>query len=80
MLVGLALAISALARPQQVFKQSVHRTDAIAIAMTVDISGSMNALDSRETILEPEVAEVLRPAPPVFLHVQFVDAATDGWI
>ncbi|MDA0321917.1 MAG: VWA domain-containing protein [Verrucomicrobia bacterium] len=44
-LVGLALAVLALARPQKVFSRTAHTSDAIAIQMVVDISGSMNALD-----------------------------------
>lgn len=45
---GLILTTLALARPQRVF--SVHRstTDAVAIAMVVDISQSMEALDMSE--------------------------------
>lgn len=44
-LIGLALAILALARPQNVFSRTAHTSEAIAIQMVVDISGSMNALD-----------------------------------
>jgi Ca-activated chloride channel family protein len=44
-LAGLALAILALARPQTVFSRTVRRSDAIAIQMVVDCSGSMQALD-----------------------------------
>jgi Ca-activated chloride channel homolog len=44
-LVGMALTIVALARPQTVFSRVRHATDAIAIEMAVDISGSMQALD-----------------------------------
>ena len=42
---GLALAIVALARPQTFFSRSVRKSDAIAIQMVVDCSGSMRALD-----------------------------------
>jgi len=45
LVLGLLLAILALARPQQVFSRMVQRTDAIAIQMVTDISGSMNGLD-----------------------------------
>ena len=44
-LLGLALAILSLARPQTVFSRTVRRSDAIAIQMVVDCSGSMQALD-----------------------------------
>lgn len=42
---GLALFIVALARPQTVFSRTQRRADAIAIEMVVDCSGSMAALD-----------------------------------
>ncbi len=44
-LLGAALAIIALARPQTTFSRSVRKSDAIAIQMVVDCSGSMQALD-----------------------------------
>jgi Ca-activated chloride channel family protein len=44
-LAGLALAIVALARPQTVFSRTIRHSDAIAIQMVVDCSGSMQALD-----------------------------------
>lgn len=44
-LVGMALSIVALARPQTVLSRTTHTTEAIAIQMVIDISGSMNALD-----------------------------------
>jgi len=44
-LAGLGLAIVALARPQTFFSRSVRKSDAIAIQMVVDCSGSMQALD-----------------------------------
>lgn len=44
-LIGILLAIVALARPQTVFSRSLRRSDAIAIQMVVDCSGSMQALD-----------------------------------
>ena len=50
-LLGLVLTIIALARPQVVFSRITRQTDAIAIEMVVDTSGSMQALDfsTRET-------------------------------
>ena len=44
-LAGLALLIIALTRPQSVFSRTIRRSDAIAIQMVVDCSGSMQALD-----------------------------------
>jgi Ca-activated chloride channel homolog len=47
-LAGLALAVAALARPQYVFSRVSLSADSIAIAMAVDVSGSMEALDFSE--------------------------------
>ncbi len=44
-LLGAALAIVALARPQTIFSRTLRKSDAIAIQMVVDCSGSMQALD-----------------------------------
>lgn len=44
-LLGLALVVFALARPQTVFSRIRNKSDAIAIEMVVDVSGSMEALD-----------------------------------
>lgn len=44
-LVGSALLVIAAARPRQALSQGQRSVDAIAIAMTVDVSGSMEALD-----------------------------------
>lgn len=44
-LLGALLAIMALARPQTVLSRTTNRSDAIAIQMVLDISGSMEALD-----------------------------------
>ena len=44
-LLGLALSTVALARPQKVFSRIWRNTEAIAIQMVVDVSGSMEALD-----------------------------------
>ncbi|MDD4872366.1 MAG: VWA domain-containing protein [Kiritimatiellae bacterium] len=42
---GLFFTILALARPQTVFSRIRNKTDAIAIEMVVDVSGTMEALD-----------------------------------
>jgi Ca-activated chloride channel homolog len=52
MLVGLSLLVIAAARPRTPLAREARSVDAIAIAMTVDISGSMDALD-----LTPEGAK-----------------------
>ncbi|MBN1556899.1 MAG: VWA domain-containing protein [Lentisphaerae bacterium] len=47
-LAGLVLAVIALARPRTVLSETRQRTDAVAIEMVVDVSGSMEALDLSE--------------------------------
>jgi Ca-activated chloride channel family protein len=49
-LAGLVLAIFAMARPQTVFSRVRDTTDAIAIAMVLDVSGSMEALDMSDIV------------------------------
>lgn len=44
-LAGLFILICALARPQKVFARIVRESDAVAIQLAMDISGSMEALD-----------------------------------
>ena len=44
-LLGLALTVVALARPQTVFSKNHRSADVIAVEMVVDVSGSMEALD-----------------------------------
>ncbi len=50
MLLGIALAITALARPQTVLSQIKRSADVIAIEMVVDLSGSMKALDLSDVL------------------------------
>lgn len=45
LLAGLALSVIAAARPRSPIAHETRSVDAIAIAMTVDVSGSMDALD-----------------------------------
>ena len=45
MLAGLSLLVIAAARPRSPLARERRSVDAIAIAMTVDVSGSMDALD-----------------------------------
>ena len=47
-LAGSVLLVIALARPQKIFSRNHRSADAIAIAMAVDVSGSMEALDLAE--------------------------------
>jgi Ca-activated chloride channel family protein len=47
-ILGLTLLVVSLARPQKVLSTQRSTTDAVAIAMVVDISGSMEALDLSE--------------------------------
>lgn len=44
-LLGAALIVAALARPRTILSRTTHTTDAIAIMMVIDVSGSMEALD-----------------------------------
>lgn len=44
-LAGASMLVVAMARPQKVFSRDRRSADAIAIAMAVDVSGSMKALD-----------------------------------
>lgn len=55
-LIGAALLVIALARPQKVFSRNQRTADAIAIAMTVDVSGSMEALDLAKNPAAPNAA------------------------
>ena len=55
-LIGLAALVVAAARPRRQLDRSSRSVDAIAIAMTVDVSGSMDALDlSPQFSRDPEV-------------------------
>ena len=70
-LLGAALAILALARPQTIFSRTVRKSDAIAIQMVVDCSGSMQALDfstrdkqrTRLDVVKDTFAEFVRQRP-----------------
>ena len=54
-LLGMAFAITALARPQTVFSRTQRTADVIAIEMVVDVSGSMEALDMSERLLTGDI-------------------------
>lgn len=70
-LLGLLLLILALARPQTLFSRIVRKSDAIAIQMVVDCSGSMQALDfstrdkqkTRLDVVKETFADFIRQRP-----------------
>jgi Ca-activated chloride channel family protein len=70
-LAGLFLAIVALARPQHVLSRVTRTTDAIAIQMVLDTSGSMEALDfstrtaykTRLDVVKETFADFIRQRP-----------------
>lgn len=59
-LAGLLLAILALCRPRTVLSKVSRSTDAIAIEMVVDVSGSMEALDLSDIVANRIVKERTR--------------------
>ena len=79
LLAGLALLVVAAARPRSPLAHESRSVDAIAIAMTVDVSGSMNALD-----LTPKgerfSRETTRLAVVKKLFAQFVEKRPDDLI
>ena len=79
LLAGLALLVVAAARPRSPLAHESRSVDAIAIAMTVDVSGSMDALD-----LTPKGArfsrETTRLAVVKKLFAQFVEKRPDDLI
>ncbi|MEI8121602.1 MAG: VWA domain-containing protein [bacterium] len=70
-LLGAALLIIALARPQSIFSRTIRKSDAIAIQMVVDCSGSMQALDfstrdkqrTRLDVVKDTFAEFIKQRP-----------------
>jgi Ca-activated chloride channel homolog len=70
-LLGVALLIIALARPQSIFSRTIRKSDAIAIQMVVDCSGSMQALDfstrdkqrTRLDVVKDTFAEFIKQRP-----------------
>jgi len=76
---GLVLTVLALARPQTVFSRMRNKTDAIAIEMVVDVSGTMEALDlSIRTATGPKLRSRLDAAKETF--GQFVNKRPDDLI
>ena len=76
-LVGAALLVVAAARPRTSLARSSRSVDAIAIAMTVDVSGSMEALDftSRGASTEKTRLDVVKE-----MFAKFVEARPDDLI
>ena len=76
-LAGAALLIVAAARPRTSLSRSSRSVDAIAIAMTVDVSGSMEALDftPRGASTEKTRLDVVKE-----LFAKFVEARPDDLI
>jgi Ca-activated chloride channel family protein len=79
-LAGTALAIVALARPQTVFTTLKRSSDAIAIMMTADISGSMQALDFSDIVGNRIVKERTRLDVVKETFAKFVDKRTDDLV
>ena len=84
LLAGLALLVIAAARPRSPLAHEKRSVDAIAIAMTVDVSGSMNALDlAPEHVLKgrsPFTMEMTRLAVVKKLFAEFVAKRPDDLI
>lgn len=49
-LIGLALLVTALARPRMTLSRRLRQSDVVAIEMVVDMSGSMRALDMSDSV------------------------------
>ena len=79
LLVGLLLLVVAAARPRSPLAHETKEVDAIAIAMTVDVSGSMDALDLTP-IGEKFSRETTRLAVVKKLFAEFVDKRPDDLI
>lgn len=79
LLVGLALLVVAVARPRSPLARESKSVDAIAIAMTVDVSGSMDALDLTPPGERPS-RETTRLAVVKKLFAEFVSKRPDDLI
>ena len=79
MLAGLALLILAVSRPRSPLAREKRSVDAIAIAMTVDVSGSMEALDLTPPG-EKFSLETTRLAVVKKLFAEFVERRPDDLI
>lgn len=79
MLAGLAMLIVAAARPRTPLAREKKSVDAIAIAMTVDVSGSMDALDLTPKGVQYS-RETTRLAVVKKLFAEFVEKRPDDLI
>ncbi len=79
LLAGLTLLVIAAARPRTPLAHRSQQVDAIAIAMTLDVSGSMEALDLTPRGKQPS-KETTRLAIVKKLFVEFVDKRPDDLI
>lgn len=79
LLVGLALLVIAAARPRIPLAHRAQQVDAIAIAMALDVSGSMEALDLTPRGKQPS-KDTTRLAIVKKLFVEFVDKRPDDLI
>lgn len=80
LLLGLALSVLAAARPRTASGHERKSVDAIAIAMTVDVSGSMNALDLAPAGTVRFTRDMTRLAVVKKLFAQFVEKRPDDLI
>ncbi len=80
LLLGLALSVVAAARPRTASGHERKSVDAIAIAMTVDVSGSMNALDLAPAGTVRFTRDMTRLAVVKKLFAQFVEKRPDDLI
>jgi len=74
-LAGLSLAIIALARPQTVLSKTAVKSNALAIQMVVDVSGSMQALDFSTTDKYRSRLDVVKDT-----FAKFIERRTDDLI
>ena len=79
-LVGAALLVVACARPRKALNRESRNVDAIAIAMTVDVSGSMEALDLNPSSVRDVNSAKTRLDVVKELFAKFVQARPDDLI
>ena len=79
-LLGLVLAVTALARPRNVLAKMRRTADVIAIKMVVDVSGSMEALDMSDIVKNRIVTEKSRLDVVKETFSKFVETRPDDLI
>lgn len=79
-LAGVALLVVACARPRKALNRESRNVDAIAIAMTVDVSGSMEALDLNASSIRDLNSAKTRLDVVKELFARFVQARPDDLI